>query len=67
LSLIDITCGDCGAHFRLDRALLVLFRFEWVNDLTHCKLSVATGHGGIDDGRESTLCFGTGADPAVVH
>jgi len=22
LSLMDITCGDCGAHFRLDRALL---------------------------------------------
>jgi len=45
----------------------VLFRFGWVNDLVHCKLSVAPGHGGIDNGRESSLCFCLGADPAVVH
>jgi hypothetical protein len=29
----------------------------------HCKLAVATSHGGTDDGRESTLCFGAGVDP----
>ena len=45
----------------------VLFRFEWVTDLTHCKLSVATGHGGYGDGREAVVRFGVGFDPAVVH
>lgn len=46
---------------------MVLFRFEWVKDLTHCKLSVASGHGGLGDGREAVVRIGVGSDPAVVH
>jgi hypothetical protein len=46
---------------------MVLFRFEWVKDLTHCKLSVTSGHGGLGDGREAVVRIGVGPDPAVVH
>lgn len=51
----------------LCNTFLVLFRFEWVTDLTHCKLSVATGHGGLGDEREAVVRIGVGPDLALVH
>ena len=41
--------------------ITVLFRFEWVRGLTHCKLSVATATEGltVDENQPFALALGT--------